>query len=158
MAITIGSTGKSGSPVIKFDIAGAFPNSAREFEATVDTGFTGFISMPIMSALPLGLPLYGTTSVQFGDGKTATRFTALAGASLGGVTEAGVVILEPSTTDLLVGMEFLKSFKKSVLMYRGILFLIDESELDQFIKAAVDAAQKAAGATAADPNTPPPVA
>lgn len=156
MAITIGSTGKSGSPVIKVEIAGAFPNSAREFEATVDTGFTGFISMPIMSALPLGLPLYGTTSVQFGDGKTASRFTALAVASLGGTTKAGVVVLEPSTQDLLVGMEFLKSFKKSVLMYRGVLFLIDESELDQFVKMATDAAQKAAEAAASGATAPPP--
>ena len=156
MATTIGSTGKSGSPVIKVEIGGAFPNSAREFEATVDTGFTGFISMPIMSALPLGLPLYGTTSVQFADGTIATRFTALGRATLGGVSEGGVVILEPSTTDVLVGMEFLKSFKKSVLMYRGVLFLIDEAELDDFIKAAIDATQKAtANATQSASPAPP---
>ncbi len=129
MALTIGFTSSSGSPVIKLTIAGAFPASATEFEVTVDTGFTGFISMPIMSALPLGLPLYGTTSVEFGDGSTASRFTALGVATLGGESETGVIILEPSTNGVLVGMEFLKKFRKSVVMHRGILFLIDESVL-----------------------------
>jgi len=102
----------------------------------VDTGFTGFISMPIMSALPLGLPLYGTTSVQFADGSTSTRFTALGMATLGGETEGGIVILEPSTTMVLVGMQFLASFKKSVVMHKGVLFLIDEGDVDTALNAA----------------------
>ncbi|HTS48125.1 MAG TPA: hypothetical protein VMH05_09285 [Bryobacteraceae bacterium] len=87
--------------------------------------------MPIMSALPLGLPLYGTTSVQFGDGKTATRFTALGVAELGNESEAGVVILEPSTSTILVGMEFLSAFKKTVFLHRGVLVLLDQSEMDK---------------------------
>lgn len=150
MPLTIGSTGKSGSPVIKIQIAGAFPTSAIDFEATVDTGFTGFISMPIMSALPLGLPLYGTTTVQFADGKTSTRFTAFGLATLGAETEGGVVILEPSTTEVLVGMQFLSRFNKSVLMHRGMLFLIDEGDLDAIIRAGAEAA-----ATAPQPPTSP---
>ncbi len=148
MPTTIGSTGESGSPVIKIVIAGAFPASAQEFEATVDTGFTGFISMPIMSALPLGLPLYGTTSVQFADGGTSSRFTALGVATLGGETEAGVVILQPSTTSTLVGMEFLRKFKKSLVMYRGVIVLIDETVVDKFLKTVMEQAQEAAAVLA----------
>jgi hypothetical protein len=44
MPTTIGSTGKSGSPVIKISIAGVF-GTGVEFEATVDTGFSGISSI-----------------------------------------------------------------------------------------------------------------
>ena len=133
MATIIGFIGKSGSPCIKLTIEGTFPDSGQEFEVTVDTGFTGFISMPIMMALPLGLALYGTTSVQFGDGKTSTRFTALGMARLEEETQAGVVILEPSTDTILVGMEFLKAFEKTVFMHRGVLIMMAQSEVDKTI-------------------------
>jgi len=133
MPTTIGSTGKSGSPVIKISIAGVF-GTGVEFEATVDTGFSGFVQMPIMSALPLGLTLYGTASVQFGD--SSPRFTALGTARICGETDpqVGVVILEPSTTEVLVGMAFITSFKKAVFFYRGFLALIDEVDMDQTLR------------------------
>lgn len=131
MATIIGFIGKSGSPCIKLTIEGTFPDSGKEFEVTVDTGFTGFISMPIMFALPLGLALYGTTSVQFGDGNTVTRFTAVGVARLGEESEGGVIILEPSTDTVLVGMEFLNAFKKTMFMHRGVLVMMDQIEVDK---------------------------
>jgi predicted aspartyl protease len=51
---------KSGSPAIKVMIHGPFAKPV-EFDAILDTGFTGFIAMPLLKALPLGLMLYGTT-------------------------------------------------------------------------------------------------
>lgn len=150
MATTIGSTGSSGSPVIKIKVAGVLGDGA-EFDATVDTGFSAFISMPIMNALPLGLTLYGTTSVQFGDGNSAARFTALATATISGEPgpQVGVVILEPATTETLVGMSFITSFKKSVFFYRGFIALFDESEMDQIMKKAFE------HAGLLSPETPP---
>lgn len=133
MPAIIGLIGKSGSPCIKLRIEGTFPGSGQEFEVTVDTGFTGFISMPIMSALPLGLALYGTTKVTFGDGNTVSRFTALGVAHLSGVQKAGVIILEPNTSTILVGMAFLTAFEQTVLMHRGVLILIDQSDADKAI-------------------------
>ena len=106
-----------------------------------------------MNALPLGLPLYGTTSVQFADGKTADRFTALGVATLGNESEAGIVILEPSATDVLVGMEFLTKFKKSLLVYRGMIFLVDETELDKGMKAIFDQHQASQSAIASSAPT-----
>jgi predicted aspartyl protease len=154
MATTIGSTGSSGSPCIRIKISGAFTANTQEFEVTVDTGFTGFISMPIMTALPLGLPLYGTTSVQFGDGKTSTRFTALGAAQLGDESEAGVVILEPSTSTILVGMEFLNAFKKTVFLHRGVLVLLDQNEMDKTLPPEVIEVIKKMIAPVDPPTTP----
>jgi len=139
MPVTIGLIGNSGSPCIKIKVSGVFPASAVEVEATVDTGFTGFLSMPIMTALPLGLTLYGTTDVQFADGSTSTRFTALGVADLAGESKAGVVILEPATTMVLVGMKFLQAFQKTIFMHRGVLFMMDEAEVDKTIpSSAID--------------------
>jgi predicted aspartyl protease len=154
MATEIGSTDSSGCPVIKIKISGAYLQLAADFEVTVDTGFTGFMSIPIMTALPLGMALIGTTSVQFADGTTATRYTAIASAFLGTEMQVGIVILEPSSTGILVGMEFLQKFQKSVLMHRGVLFLIDQAELDKVIQASFDQYQKNPVASAPD-STPP---
>jgi predicted aspartyl protease len=142
MKTTIGSLDNSGRPNIQITVAGAFPASAQQFVAMVDTGFTGFLSIPIMSALPLGLPLCGTTSVEFGDGNSSARFTALCSIDLGEEIEAGVAILEPSTTQIIVGMEFLRRFKKSIAMHRGVLVLLDESEIDKLIEQATAHAMK----------------
>ncbi len=133
MPTTIGFLGKSGSPCIKIKISGMFPGSAQEFEGTVDTGFTGFISMPTMNALPLGLVLCGTTSVQFADGSTVTRFTALGTVEMATESKTGVIILEPSTATILVGMELLNAFEKTVFMHRGVLFIMDQAEVDKTI-------------------------
>lgn len=141
MTTTIGSLDNSGRPIIQITVAGAFPTSAQKFVAMVDTGFTGFLSMPIMSALPLGLPLCGTTSVEFGDGNSSARFTAFCSINLEGEIEAGIAILEPSTTQIIVGMEFLGRFKKSVAMHRGVLILLDESEVDALVQSAIEAAK-----------------
>ena len=142
MTTTIGSLDNSGRPNIQITVSGAFLASAQRFVAMVDTGFTGFLSIPIMSALPLGLPLCGTTSVEFGDGNSSARFTALCSIDLGGEIEGGVAILEPSTTQIIVGMEFLRRFKKSVAMHRGVLVLLDELEIDKLLEQAVSQTNK----------------
>jgi predicted aspartyl protease len=50
----------NGHPCIKIKVHGISGDLAQEFEAMIDTGFNGFLLMPIMAAFPLGLPLYGT--------------------------------------------------------------------------------------------------
>jgi predicted aspartyl protease len=118
MPTQIGSINSSGRPCIKVKISGAYPEFATEFEAVIDTGFTGFISMPFVQAFPLGLPLTGTTPVVLADGNVHEKFMAICSAQLeGGTTwEAGVVILEPTSTDILLGMEFMQKFQKTLFV------------------------------------------
>ena len=78
MLIIPGGFDQSGTPTIKISVYGAFKGGQTEFDAIVDTGFTGFLSMPILKAFPLGLPLYGTTPVTLADGSTIDQLTALA--------------------------------------------------------------------------------
>ena len=73
--------------------------------------------MPILQAFPLGLILNGTTKVTFADGSTATKLTALGRVTLEGVAKIGVVLLEEGSTDVLIGMDFLKAFEVSLLVH-----------------------------------------
>ena len=69
----IGSHHESGSPAIDLKISGPFPDVRQGFTAILDTGFAGFVSMPMASAFPLGLSLFGATSVVLADGKTHVK-------------------------------------------------------------------------------------
>ncbi len=122
----IGFLDSTGSPCLKVSISGAISKAPIEFDVIIDTGFSGFISMPLLKAFPLGLPLYGTTSVILADGTTASKLTALGKASLGLETKIGVIILEPSSSDILIGMDFLRRFEKVLLLHPQKPFVILE--------------------------------
>jgi predicted aspartyl protease len=117
---------KSGSPALKVKISGPFAQPV-EFDAILDTGFTGFICMPLIRALPLGLMLYGTTSVELADGSTSMKLTAKGEAEVEGESKVGVVILEPTANDVLLGMAFLRSFEKALFVTQKLVYLFDES-------------------------------
>jgi predicted aspartyl protease len=98
-----------------------------EFDAILDTGFTGFISMPLLSALPLGLMLYGTVSIELADGSRATKLTAKGLAAAYGEERVGVVVLEPTSNDILLGMAFLRLFGRAIFVSKDMILLVDES-------------------------------
>ena len=130
--MNIGSLDSSGTPVVKIRIKGAFPKSEQEFTAVVDTGFTGFVSMPMVKAFPLGLILFGSTTIVLADGATQPRYTALGRASLDGATwKAGLVVLENEDVDILIGMEFIRTFDKILLVapVAGTVSLMDMADL-----------------------------
>jgi predicted aspartyl protease len=111
----IGYFDKTGSPGLKIGIAGVM-GPPQEFEAVIDTGYSGFASVPLLKAFPLGLVLEGTTTVVLADGSTAYKLTALGEVDVGGDARSGVILLEPSSTEVLIGMQFLTTFNRSLLV------------------------------------------
>jgi predicted aspartyl protease len=136
MAHAIGSLDKDGSPTLKIKVAGV--NKPTEFVAIIDTGFTGFLSMPLIAAFPLGLPLKGTTSVELADGNEQSKLMAHCKVTIDDKTDPqfGLVILEPSSTAVLAGMEFLRAFKFGLFLSASGIILFDDEE---FAKAAREA-------------------
>jgi predicted aspartyl protease len=116
-----------GNPCLKFHLCGvAHDPPGLEFEAIIDTGFSGFIQLPMRHAFSLKLPLEGTSSYVLADGSRGTSLTALAHTTFGGTTVLGVVSLTPGSLDVLVGMDFLRRFKLGLIMTKGTIVLSDD--------------------------------
>lgn len=82
----------------------------------IDTGFTGFLSIPMFTAFPIGLLLSGTMSLTMADGSTQYRLTCLGTASLENESQVGVIIIEPSSDQVLLGLDFLRKFSFQLIV------------------------------------------
>jgi predicted aspartyl protease len=111
----IGSFNSSGSPVIEISVSGPVTNPTQ-FIAMVDTGFTGFLMLPLLQAFPVGLILNGTMPITLADGSTQTKLTCLGELHFDGESQIGLIIIEPNSTDILVGMDFLRKFERELLV------------------------------------------
>lgn len=152
MPIWTGYFANSGSPAVKIRVSGPI-TKGKEFEAILDTGFTGFLSMPLVQAIAVGLILHGTTTISLADGSTSYRLTARGMVNIEGESNVGVVILEPSSNELLLGMAFLRQFKRALFVSEFGVMLTDEEELKKAIAAAM--AQPSAPASSSSVPNPP---
>jgi predicted aspartyl protease len=148
MSAQIGYVDANGHPRITIRIRGTHPIEFAELDALLDTGFTGFLMLPIARALPLGLALYGTGDYSLADGSQISCFLAegtvevrppshspsvssSVSAPAETTTESeivtGVVVL--GGDDVLVGMEFIRRLKKWLLV-GSIVVLLDGEHVD----------------------------
>ena len=87
--------------------------------------------------MSLGLPLEGTITSMLADGSTRADLTALCEATLLEETRQGVVTLSPNTSVILVGMDFLRGFRRALMLTRLGVALIDEDFLEAAMKGAI---------------------
>lgn len=127
MATLTGHFDKTGSPRIKIKLRGVSHDSAKEFEAIIDTGFTGFVSISLIDALPLGLVLAGVAMATLADGSDSQKLTASGTAILGGEEKPGVFLLNMGSgpVDVLIGMALLRTFDKTLYVHRNTVALMD---------------------------------
>lgn len=121
-----GAYNPSGNPTIELEVSGPLGN-LFPFTAMVDTGFSGFLLLPILNAFPIGLLLQGTMPITLADGSTQTKLTCLGSIHFDGGQEIGIIIIEWQNTDVLVGMEFLRLFKKQLRVdpTNGVVEIVD---------------------------------
>ena len=124
----IGYTRPDGTPVFRITIQGVL-SARHDFEAVLDTGFTGFVSMPLMDAFPLGLVLSGTESVLFANGAEENRLTAYGTVTVGPKSHKGAILLEPDSGEVLIGIQMLRNFNLSFLIdpVSNVVKLFDET-------------------------------
>ncbi len=106
----------------------------------IDTGFTGFLMMPLMSAFPLGLTLYGTSSYTLADGSTSAKLLGLGTVTVQEESVSGVIVLETNECGLLLGMDFLRRAKRCLAVSVNGVALFDEDAVAVAIKAITDTA------------------
>jgi predicted aspartyl protease len=128
---TTGHFDERGNPCLKFRIRGVAPEGL-ELSGTIDTGFTGFIQVPIEHAFRLRLPLEGSASYTLADGSTGSNYTAIGHVTFGGVELEGVITLEPYDADILIGLAFLRQFKLALTISSKIVSLMSEDWLNEF--------------------------
>ena len=141
MPILTGFFSSNSSPALKITIKEPFTDGL-EYDAILDTGFTGFLSIPLIEAIRLGLVLHGSTAVSFADGKQEYRLTARGMVVIQGESKIGVAIREPGSTEVLLGMGFLRLFEKAFFVSATGVILADEAELTKMENES--------------PTTPPP--
>ena len=126
--IGIGEYDAAGNACVTFHLCGVrHEPPGLEFQAIIDTGFTGFLQLPLGHAIALGLPLEGTTSVRLADGTTAVKLTAQAQATLFGESRVGVVIIEFGSPEILAGLDFLRQFRRGLIVAQwGVAFMPEE--------------------------------
>jgi hypothetical protein len=148
MSLQVGYVDNDGHPRITIHIRGTHPTEVLEVDALVDTGFTGFLMLPVMQALPLGLALYGTGDYNLADGSPISCFLAQGTIEVRPPSQppsfvppaqplpppAGLTVMQPETIegvvvlggdDPLVGMEFIRGLKKWLLVGSAVILVDD---------------------------------
>ena len=102
-----------------------------ELTGIIDTGFTGFLQLPLAKAIELALPLEGTTTVTLADGSTAAKLLATGKVEFDGAQQDGTVIVEFGSSEILIGMDFLRRFGRALVVSRTAVLLIDEGRVSE---------------------------
>jgi predicted aspartyl protease len=132
MPVISGFYDDSGNPSLTIQLSGVADHAAMpdglEFDGLLDTGFMGFLSVPVTRALPLGLPLSGTTPMILADGSLHQRLTAWGCVTVGGRALWGGVVLDPTSEELLLGLEFLQIFNFALLLTGSEVLLFEQDD------------------------------
>ncbi len=119
----------AGHACLKVHLRGVkHPAPGVEYEVMIDTGFSGFIQIPIVQAIALQLPLQGTQTLVLANGDKVDTFTALVAVTFADKETIGVAPLSPSST-FLVGMDFLRQFDQALFISRAGIGLVDEDSI-----------------------------
>lgn len=145
MAHQTGYLDSAGHPYLKIRVWGLAEQFAAEFDAMIDTGFSGYLSIPLVQAFPLALTLFGTTQYQLADGTMSPKLLAHGSIECQGEITSGLIALEANAScGPLLGMEFLRQSKKMLILWGSGVLLVDEAPV------SANAAQPSSDATPTD--------
>ena len=99
----------NGTPVIKLKIRGS--REEVTVEGILDTGFNGFLCLPIAVATSLGLELIDATESELADGTVTQDDLVFAGQAEWDGAMLEVEILLTRSEDTLIGTAFLEGYR-----------------------------------------------
>jgi len=119
-----------GHPKIRISAWGISRQLAKPFDAMIDTGFTGFLSLPFAEALPLGLTLQGTANFTLADGRLSPNLLTVGTIEVQNEELTGVIAIGNDPAAVL-GMDFLRRSNKALLVSSRGVFLVDEADVEK---------------------------
>jgi hypothetical protein len=122
---------QQGMPRLRLHIAGGWSDSAGlkglEFDAVINSSFTGFLSVPMVRSFPLRLSLTGATTLELPDGSNRNALTAWAHVAVGARRRWGNVVLDPAGQDVVAGREFLEIFEAALVLTGDEVLFFEDS-------------------------------
>jgi predicted aspartyl protease len=116
---------QNGHPIIPIEVYGFSKDFTQKFDAMLDTGFSGFLSLPLAYAFKVGLILASTASFTLANGETDHTLLCFGGIKLNGEEQPGLISISKGN-DVLLGMEFLRKFNKKLHLDCGSNLVILE--------------------------------
>lgn len=105
----LGRFSENGRPVFDIELYGISEKYKKNFAATFDTGYTGFLAIPFTEASRLGLILVGTESYTLADGSNKTDLSCLGQIIFDGRSIIGTIDVSFAGGSILLGMTFLRN-------------------------------------------------
>ena len=123
--VQLGYLDDQGHPALHIAVYGVVEAAQQQFDAMIDTGFTGFLLIPLRSAFPLTLTLMGSAEYELADGRLCSNLLAHGSVIVDGETVTGVITLEENHCGLLLGMDFLRKAQRALWVHEGGALLVD---------------------------------
>jgi predicted aspartyl protease len=98
---------KDDSIQVPIEVFGFSEDHRQKIEAIVDTGFSGYLTMPFVTAFPMGLILKGTQVHLLANGATSNHFVCLGTVIFEGKKVAVPIDVQESGP-ILMGVQLLK--------------------------------------------------
>ncbi|HKS80897.1 MAG TPA: hypothetical protein VJR23_05285 [Candidatus Acidoferrales bacterium] len=128
-----------GHPIIDILVsADGKPGTGVTLPALIDTGFSGFVSLPLIASTQLGLKPHTVTRCQLANGTVsdpvplARAFACIPGDDF----VPGLISISEESTAVMIGVEFLRSCRKGLMVFSNGVVIVDEGEFrNQILRA-----------------------
>jgi len=111
---------------VDIEVFGVSVDLKRKVSGLIDTGFSGYLSLPFVIAFPLGLILKGQQPYTLADGSVSNHFVCLGTVEFGGQSVVVPIDVQPSGP-ILIGNQLLKKLSLSL----SVDFMRDSFELQK---------------------------
>ena len=122
-----GGFDRRGSPTLKIGVSVSL-SRLTECEAIIDTGFTGFLLLPLSKLNSFDSVMEEFQLLTLADGTKLIRLRTPATIVVEGENISGIAVIEPDGNDAIIGMKFLRFARRSlhVSTVRNEVLLIED--------------------------------
>ncbi len=99
---------ENGRPYLDLQIFGVFEEAKQKFQARIDTGFDGYLTIPLTQALPLGLILKGIENYVVADERSVENLVCFGNVTVEKKTVFVPIDLSHTNSIILIGNSLLK--------------------------------------------------